>query len=147
MDSTAFLPSSWSNSTIDRNLIAFGTVDFRPHPPTLVPIFSNLYQEMDQMIGSFKFHVGSLGSLRLSHLIYLGLSANKIAAAAISETSVGSSSEANSPVSIRPAESKRSIIDPHDEIMENLDFKESSDQSLPNIGLEETSDSINNYSK
>jgi hypothetical protein len=78
MDSTAFSPSSWSNSTVDK---------------TLVLIFGNLDREMDLMIGSFNYRIGSLGTLRLSDPISSGLSANKTAAAATLETFVGSSSD------------------------------------------------------
>jgi hypothetical protein len=48
---------------------------------------------------------------------------------------------------MRPVESKRSLVNPLDLIMENLDLKESSDQSLPNSGREEDFDSISNYSE
>jgi hypothetical protein len=62
------------------------------------------------------------------------------------ESSVDSSIGEKSPVSIRPAESKRSLVDPLDEIMENLNLEESSDRSLPNSGSEENFDYISNYS-
>jgi hypothetical protein len=75
------------------------------------------------MIESFNFHVGSLGSVRLSDPINSGPSAGKTAAVTTSETSVGSSSEVNSPVSIKPT--KGSTVDELDEIMENLDLEES----------------------
>jgi hypothetical protein len=100
---------------------------------------------MDLTIGSFNFRVGSVGSLRLSDPIYLGPSASKTAATITLETFVGSSSEANSPVSVKPAESKRNIIDKLDEVMENLNFKESSDQS--DIRSKANSDSVSNYSE
>jgi hypothetical protein len=100
---------------------------------------------MDLKIGSFNFHVGSLGSLRLSDPIPSGPSAGKTTAAAISETSVGSSSEVNSPANIKLAESKRNIIDKLEKIMENLDLKESSNYS--DMESEGNSDSISNYSK
>jgi hypothetical protein len=69
MNSTTFSPSSKSNSKIDGNQVTFRTVDFQPHPPTLAPVFANLDQKMDLMIGSFNVHIGSLGSLHLSDLI------------------------------------------------------------------------------
>jgi hypothetical protein len=107
MNSTPFSPSSKSNSKIDRNQVTFGTIDFQPHPPTLAPVFANLDQEMDLMIGSFNFHIGSLGSIRLSDPISLGLSEEKITMVAPSGTSVGSSSEVNLPVSIKTTERKQ----------------------------------------
>jgi hypothetical protein len=123
INSTAFSPSSESNSKIDGNQITFGAVDFQPHPPTLVSVFASLDEEMDSMIGSFNFRIGSLGSVRLLDSINLGPSAGKTAIAATSETSVGSSSEVNSSVSIKLT--KGSIVEELDEIMENLDLDES----------------------
>jgi hypothetical protein len=78
---------------------------------------------MDLTIESLNSHTGSLGSLRLSDPISLGPSAGKTLATATSKTSIGSSSEAKSPVSIQPAEGNRNIIDEIDEIMENSTFK------------------------
>jgi hypothetical protein len=100
---------------------------------------------MDLMIESFNFRFGSLGSLRLLDLIPSGLLAGKTVVAATLGTSVGSSSEVNSPVSIKPTKSKRNTIEELDKIMENLDLKESSEYS--DMALEENSDSISNYSE
>jgi hypothetical protein len=77
MNSTAFLLPSNNNLKIDGNQIIFGAIDFQPHPPTLTSVFASLDQEMDLMIGSLKFRVGSLGSVRLSDPINSGLSAGK----------------------------------------------------------------------
>jgi hypothetical protein len=145
MDSMAFLPSSRSKSVIDRNQIAFGTIDFQAHPPTLAQVFTILEQEMDPTIRSLNFRVGSLGSLRHSDLIYSGLSASKTAAAKTLETFIVSFSKANSPVSVKPTQSKRNIVDELNKTMENLNLKESSYQS--DIRLEQNSDSISNYSE
>jgi hypothetical protein len=101
---------------------------------------------MNLSIESFDFHVGSLGTLCLSDPISSGSLAHKTAAVAPSETSVGSSSEANLRVSIKPAKIKKSIIDPLDEIMD-FDFKESLGQSLSDYGLEKNSNNIRNYSE
>jgi hypothetical protein len=84
MNLTAFSPSSEINLKIDGNQITFGAVDFQPHPPALAPVFANLDQEMDRTIGSFYFRIGSLGSVRLSDLINLSLSAGKTAIVATS---------------------------------------------------------------
>jgi hypothetical protein len=78
---------------------------------------------MDLTIGSFNFHVESLGSARLSDPIKSGPSAGKTAIVATLETSAGSSSEVNSPVSIKPT--KGSTVEELDKIMENLDLEES----------------------
>jgi hypothetical protein len=83
-----------------------------------------LDHEMDLTIGSFNFHVGSLGSLSLLDLIPSGPSNGKIAHASTPATFVGSSNEVNLPASIKPMEGKRSIVKKLDEIMENLDLKE-----------------------
>jgi hypothetical protein len=118
MNSMPFLPSSKSNSKIDRNQVTFGTIDFQPHPATLALVFANLDQEMDLTIRSFNFRVGSLGSIRLLDPVSLGPSAGKNAVVATSRTSVGSSSEVNSSVSIKPTERKGNTIEELDKIME-----------------------------
>jgi hypothetical protein len=136
---------SKSNSKIDGNQVTFRTVDFQPHPPTLALVFANLDHEMDLTIGSVNFCVGSLGSIRLSDPINLGPSAGKTAVAATSRTFVGSSSEVNMPVNIKPMESKGNTIEELDEIMENLDIKESSGYS--DMASKGNSDSVSNYSE
>jgi hypothetical protein len=142
---SAFSPSSKSNSKIDRNKVTFGTIDFQPYPPTLVPAFENLDQEMDLTIGSFNFRAWSLSSLHLSDPNPSGPSAGKTAVAATSETCVGSCSEVNSPASIKPTESKKNVVDELDKIMENVDLKESSDYS--DMASEGNSYNISNYSE
>jgi hypothetical protein len=104
MNSTSFLFPANNNSKVDGNQISFGTIDFQPHPPTLTPVFASLDQEMDLIIGSLNFHVGSLGSIRLSDSMKSDPSARKTATIAMSESSVGSSSEVNSPVSFATTE-------------------------------------------
>jgi hypothetical protein len=103
----------------------------------------NLDQEMDLTIGSFNFCVGSLGSLRLSDLISSGPSAGKTTATATSGTSFDSSNKVNSLVSIKPTERKGNTIKELDEIMENLDLKDSSGYS--DMASEENFDNISNY--
>jgi hypothetical protein len=107
MNLTPFLLSPNSNSTIDGNQIISGAIDFQPHPPTLTPVLTSLDQEMDLTIGSLNFRVGSLGSIRLSDPINSGPLAEKTTSAARSESSVGSSSEVNSPVSFASIEKNR----------------------------------------
>jgi hypothetical protein len=79
---------------------------------------------MDLTIGSFNFRVGSLGPVRLSDSIKSGLSVGKTAITTTPKTSLGSSSEVNSLVSIKPT--KGSIVEGLDKIMKNLDLEESS---------------------
>jgi hypothetical protein len=104
MNLTPFLLSANSNLKVDGNQISFGTIDFQPHPPTLTLVFASLDQGMDLTIGSLNFRIGSLGSIRLSDPTKLDPSAGKTASMAISESSVGSSSEVNSPVSFAATE-------------------------------------------
>jgi hypothetical protein len=59
---------------------------------------------MDLTIGSLNFRVGSLGSIRLSDSAKSDPSASETKTITMSESSVGSSSEANSPVSFATAE-------------------------------------------
>jgi hypothetical protein len=143
MNSTAFLLLSKNNSKIDRNQITFGAVDFQPHKPTLAPAFTRLDQEMDLTIGSLNFHVWSLGSVRFSDPIKSGPLAGKTAIAATPEASVGSSSEVNSPVSIKP--SRGGTFEELDEIMENLDLEESS--GYQDMSFDGNSINSNSYSK
>jgi hypothetical protein len=124
MNSMPFSLLSNSNSKIDGNQITIGAVDFQPHPPTLAVVFASLDQEMDLIIGSLNFCVGSLGSVRLSDPINLGPLVGKTASVARSETSVGSSSEINSPVNFNPTKNIKSIVEELDKIMENLDLGE-----------------------
>jgi hypothetical protein len=76
---------------------------------------------MDLTIGSLNFRVGSLGSIRLLDPTKPGSSASKPEAVAMSESSEGSSSEVNSPVSLTEAEEGK--ITGGDEIMDNFDLE------------------------
>jgi hypothetical protein len=124
MNSTVFSLPTNSNSKVEGNQISFGTIDFQPHPPTLTLVFASLDQEMDLTIGSLNFRVDSLGSIRLSDPSKSDPSAGKTATMAISESSVGSSSEVNSPVSFTMTENMEYKIEELDETMENLDLGE-----------------------
>jgi hypothetical protein len=104
MNSTAFSLLANSSQEFDGNQISFRTVDFQPRPPNFTPIFESLDQDMDLMIGSLNFRVGSLGLIRLSDPAKLDPSASEAKTIAMSESSVGSFSEANSPVSYAPTE-------------------------------------------
>jgi hypothetical protein len=107
MNSTAFSLLANSNPKVDEN------------------------QEMDLMIGSLKFRVRSSGSTRLSDLVILDPSASETKTMAISGSSVGSSSEVNSPVSFTIAENTGEKIEELDETMEKLDIGGTVDQSYP----------------
>jgi hypothetical protein len=93
---------------------------------------------MDLMIESLNFRVGSLGTIRLSDPTKLGPSAKKTASGAMSESSFGSSSEVNSPVSFMPTENIGDEIEELDKIMDNLDLGEPSGDFM--ICLNITSD-------
>jgi hypothetical protein len=88
-------------------------------------------QEMDLTIGSVNFHVGSSGSTRLSDLAKLDPSASETKTITMSGSSVGSSSEVNSPVSITTAENTGERIEELDETMEKLDIGGTLYQSYP----------------
>jgi hypothetical protein len=122
MNSTAFSLLANSNTEVDRNKISYGTIDFQPHPPNLTSVFTSLDQEMDLTIGSLNFRVGSLGSIRLSDPAKPDPSASETKTIAMPESSVGSSSEVNSPVSFATAENIGEKIEELDETMENLDL-------------------------
>jgi hypothetical protein len=122
MNSMAFSLLANSNSEVDENQISFGTIDFQPHPKNFAPIFESLDQDMDLTIGSLNFRVGSLGSIRLSNPAKPDPSASEAKTIAMTESSVGSSSEANSPVSFATTEIIGEKIAELDETMENLDL-------------------------
>jgi hypothetical protein len=122
MNSTAFSLLANSSPEVDGNQISFGTIDFQPYPPNFNPIFKSLDQDMDLTVGSLNFHVRSLGSIRLSDPAKPDPSASETKTIAMSESSVGSSSEANSPVSFATVEIVGEKIKELDETMENLDL-------------------------
>jgi hypothetical protein len=122
MNSTAFSFLANSSTEVDGNQISFGTVNFQPHPPNFTAVFESLDQDTDLTIGSLNFHVGSLGLIRLSDPVKPDPSASEVKTIAISESSVGSSSEANSPVSFATTEIAGEKIAELNETMENLDL-------------------------
>jgi hypothetical protein len=121
MNSTAFPLFANSNPEVDKIQIPFGTVDFQPHQSSFTQVFKSMDQDMDLMIGSLNFRVGSLGSIRLSDPAKLGPSASESKTIVMSESSEGSSSEVNSPVSF--AEVEEGKIAGGDETMENFDLE------------------------
>jgi hypothetical protein len=74
---------------------------------------------MDLTIGNLNFHVGSLGSTRLSDSTKLDPSVEKTATIEMTESSVGCSSEANSSVSFATMEKREEKIKELDELMGN----------------------------
>jgi hypothetical protein len=77
---------------------------------------------MDLTIGSLNLHVGSLGSIRLSDPVKPDLSASETKTITMSESSVGSSSEVNSPISFATVENIGQKIKELDKTMENFDL-------------------------
>jgi hypothetical protein len=121
MDSTAFPLLANSNSQVNEIQIPFGTVDFQPHQSSFMQVFESMDQDMDLTIGSLTFRIGSLGSIRFSNPTKTGPSASEPETVAMSESSEGSSSEVNSPVSL--VEAKEGKIAEGDETMENFDLE------------------------
>jgi hypothetical protein len=78
-------------------------------------------QDIDLTIGSLNFRVGSLGSVRLSDPTKTGPSASEPKTLAMSESTEGSSSEVNSPVSLVKAKEEK--VAGGDETMENFDLE------------------------
>jgi hypothetical protein len=121
MNSMAFSLLANSNLQVDEIQIPFGIVDLQPHQSSFSQVLESMDQDMELMIGSLNFHVGSLGSIRLSDPTKTGPSASEPKTAAMSESSEGSSSEVNSPVSLTEAEEGK--ITGGDETMENFDLE------------------------
>jgi hypothetical protein len=121
MNSMAFLLLANSNMEVDEIQIPFGTADFQPHQSSFTQIFESMDQDMDLTIGSLNFRVGSLGSIRHLDPVKPGPSASETKTVAMSESSEGSSSEVNSPVSF--AETEEGKIAGGDETIENFDLE------------------------
>jgi hypothetical protein len=138
MDSTAFSLLANGNPKVKGNQISFRIVDFQLYPPTLTPIFASLDQEMDLTIGSLNFHIRSLGLIRLSNSTKSDPSASKTTTIAMSESSVGSSSEVKSPVSFATTEEIGGKIEELDETMDNLDLGDQLEDFM--ICYDDTSD-------
>jgi hypothetical protein len=99
-----------SNPEVNENQISFGTVNFQLHQSNFTPIFESMDQDMGLTIGSLNFHVGSLGSIRLSDPAKPGQSASESKTVAMSKSSEGSSSEVNSLVSFAETETEERKI-------------------------------------
>jgi hypothetical protein len=121
MNSTPFSPLANSNPEVDEIQIHFGTIDFQPHPSNFTQVFESMDEDMDLTIGSLNFCVGFLGSVRLSDPMKPGPSASESKTVAMMESSEGSSSEVNSPVSF--AEAEEGKIAEGNETMENFDLE------------------------
>jgi hypothetical protein len=121
MNSTAFSLLANSNPQVDEIQIPFGTVDFQPHQSSFAQVFKSMDRDMDLTIGSLNFCVGSLGSIRLLDPMKPDPSASEPETVAMLESSEGSSSEVNSPVSL--VEAEEGIIAGGDETMENFDLE------------------------
>jgi hypothetical protein len=73
-------------------------------------------QEMELTFGSLSFYIGPSGSTRLSDLTKAGPSASKTERITASESSVGSSSEVNSPVSLTAIEDMKEKLEEFDKM-------------------------------
>jgi hypothetical protein len=71
----------------------------------------NQNQKMELTIGSLSFYIGPSGLIRLSDPAKSGLSASKTKTITMSGSSVGSSSEVNSPVSFAATENTQKRIE------------------------------------
>jgi hypothetical protein len=138
MNSTAFLLLANNNSKVDGNQISFGTIHFQPHPPTITPVFASLDQEMVLTIGGLNFRGGSSGSIRLSDSTKSKPLASKTVTIAMLESSEGSSSEVNSPVSFATTENIEGKIEELDANMDSLDLGDQSEDVM--ICYDDTSD-------
>jgi hypothetical protein len=112
-----------SHPEVNENQISFGTINFQPHQSNFTPIFESMDQDMDLTIGSLNFRDGSLGSICLSDPAKPGPSTSESKTVAMSESSEGSSSKVNSPVSFAATETEEGKIAEGDETMENFDLE------------------------
>jgi hypothetical protein len=89
-------------------------------------------QKMELTIGSLSFYVGLSGLTRLLDPAKLGPSASKIKTITMSGSSVGSSSEVNSPVSFAAAENTQKKIEEFNRTREEPDIEGTVDKSYDN---------------
>jgi hypothetical protein len=120
MNSMTFSLLANSSPDVDEIQIPFGTVDFQPHQSSFMQVFESMDQDMDLTFGSLNFRVGSLGSIRLSDPMKPGPSASKSKTETTEESSEGSSSEVNLPVSFTEIETEERKFAEGDETIENL---------------------------
>jgi hypothetical protein len=118
MNSMAFSLLANNNPQVDEIQIPFGTVDFQPHQSSFSQVFESMDQDMELTIESLNFRIGSLGSIRLLDSTKPDPSTREPETVAMLESSEGSSSEVNSPVSL--AEAEEGKIAGGDETMENF---------------------------
>jgi hypothetical protein len=123
MNLTAFSLLANSSPEVDEIHIPFRTVDFQPHQSSFTQVLESMDQDMDLTIGSLNFRVGSLGSIRLSDPAKLGPSASKSKTESMSESSEGSSSEVNLPISFAEIETEGEKLAEGGETMENFDIE------------------------
>jgi hypothetical protein len=105
MNSTAFLVLTNSNPEVDKN------------------------QEIELTFGSLSFYIGPLGSTHLSDLMKSIPSASKTERITASGSSIGSSSEANSPVSLAAIENLQEKFEEPDEIGQKTIMEAAVDKS------------------
>jgi hypothetical protein len=123
MNSMAFPLLANNNLEVDEIQIPFGTIDFQPHQSNFTQVFESMDHDMDLTIGILKFCVGSLGSICLSDPAKPGPSASKSEIETMPESSEGSSSEVNSPVSSMEIEVEKREFAEGDETMGNFDLE------------------------
>jgi hypothetical protein len=138
MNSTTFSLLANSSPEVDEIQIPFGTIDFQPRQSSFTQVFESMDQDMDLTIGSLNFRVGSLGSIRLSDPVKPGPSASKSKTETMSESSEGTSSEVNLPVSSMEIEIEKRKFAEGDETMGNFDLEVQLEDLM--ISCDDTSD-------
>jgi hypothetical protein len=91
----------------------------------------NENQKMELTIGNLSFYIGLSGSIRPSDPTKLDPSASKIKTITMSGSSMGSSSEVNSPVSFATEEAEGEKIEKFDETTKKFEIEETMGQSYP----------------
>jgi hypothetical protein len=86
-------------------------------------VFESIDRNMDLTFGSLNFHVRSSGSIQLSDPAKSGPSASKSKTETTTESSEGSSSEVNLPVSFTEIEAEERKFTEGDKTMENFDLE------------------------
>jgi hypothetical protein len=90
-------------------------------------------QEMELTFGSLSFYIGPSGSTRLSDPTESGPLASKTERITVSGSSVGSSSEVNSPVSLKATEDMKEKLEEFDETRGKPDIEEAAAKTHDNL--------------
>ena len=69
MDSPALVQSITNSPTLAEQIF-FGSLEFTPHTPAQRLVFGSFHEGLDLAFGSMRFHINTIGTVRLPDPIY-----------------------------------------------------------------------------